>query len=69
MLEQSDFETAFDQLIEEREAYFEEREGRLQQKLQRFETEKRIFIEGMALAKIASLSGLFLKQEYISMPM
>ena len=57
-----------DLLIDERAAWFRARVGRLAPEDPSFETDRFVFIEGLALVRLAELRGLRVEEEYLFLP-
>lgn len=62
------FDKALRALIDERAAWFQARVGGLAPENSSFETDRFVFIEGLALVRLAELRGLRVEEEYLFLP-
>lgn len=62
------FEAGLTQLIDERATYFEKKRGTIIKDIDRYETERHLFLEGAALLNIANWSGLATTREKLFIP-
>ncbi|WP_437669527.1 hypothetical protein [Sorangium sp. So ce131] len=66
--DQRRFDAGLEQMIEEREQYFERKRGTLVRDAMAYATERHIFLEGAALLVLAEQAGLKTRREYRFIP-
>lgn len=66
--EQEGFDNALQALLEERERYFHAKAKSWSVKDEHYETERSVFVEGLALLRLAARRGLSVQAEYRFMP-